>query len=720
MATITPIAAYKEYCSRYFGELRNPFSAATLPVDSADLEASLEIFESILAAGPSPKQLKGLETQFYSAFNSYLGLPRTQIGNLGNALDKLANLVDPFMKQVAFHFLPQKEVTQKNSHRVLLWKTPNYTQVLEVLGVIEVATIYKDQSSFWEKQSATAAILRKGFSARQRGAHESRIHTLQELEAEAYSIIGQYVVICLHLLHDPALSAQINKFTEKARTILLLRERVRTFSLTNTLLSRKEHLLLYRHRNAIDPDLAQKRFLFLNYIAKKGPCFFWMKSDTPAAIEWAWYFMKTSQDEEGRRIAIQYLLTHKEPVPLALVVETLSSYADKVELAQYLRQSKTSRDRVLLLSLSRDKREEVAAEAKCLLTEMFPRIDTTFKALALSRSETKRKLLRLLIKNIADPNHIDRYRTFQNINDLALRVIYIYCLGEVGDASDVSHLRQFADRKRLNRRVSIAFWYALTRIYSRLGLSEDVKHILAKKDGSIFEAAVAALTRKGLGRDLSFLLAQAKFSEQRTRIVCDALTDLVIRTDRKILREFLSSARLHNNTRGAVLALCQVGNSSDCAYILRLVGKAQYKIDLYNHVRIAEALSSICSHRLGVRLKRYLNCPEFWKYIEGGKKRPRSRLPIKETENQALIRRLLAACFLKVASRSEIWLIMKLLGHNYAWIAKKAAERIGEIGNERDLDKLNERLLRKGDLETDESTQILDGLCAIDQRLYLR
>lgn len=287
---LDPEVSFREYCLQHFRELRHTYGGSARVIDPPDLEASLDILESVLAATPSPSQLRGLETQFYSAFQAYLTLPRTALGDLLIAVDRLSSLVEPFLKKIAFHFLSGRAVTKKTTagdRQVPLYRTSNYVDILEGLGIVSVSGLYKDQDSFWRSQPADTAILRKGFTSRQQGTHEARIHTLCEMEEAAYFIIGQYVVICLHLLHDPSVARQVDSLTERTRVLYLLREKVRAFSLTGTLLSQREHVLLYKYRAHVVPEPREKKYLFLNQLAGRGPSGYWLTKDKQLTLEWA-------------------------------------------------------------------------------------------------------------------------------------------------------------------------------------------------------------------------------------------------------------------------------------------------------------------------------------------------------------------------------------------------------------------------------------------------
>lgn len=721
MTHIDPKPAFREYCHTYYQSLRNPFSDVSDPLDPGDLDASIEICDSILSIGPSAEQFRGLENRFYAAFRRYVTEPRTDIGTLANTVDRLANLVEPFLKKIAYHFLPSESVTigpSGGGRNIPLWKTNSYPQILERLGLVTMSDLYRDQPAFWEGQLAGVALLRVGFASRHRGAHESRIQTLEELEATAYAVIGQYLVICLHLLRRHGISSLIQGFVEKARVTYLLRERARSYALTESLLSRREHLLLYRHRRDIAPEDHEKKFLFFSYLAGHGPVFYWLGQDRSGAIGWARSALQTSSDELVKKNAVVYLLRNGERIPLTTVLATLGSYADKTDLAKYLRLCATREDKGELLALATSRKEEVALAATELFASMCKRTDPLVKRLAGSASESRQVIFRATISQLARSTRRKLYRTFSRVSDAALQIAYIHCLGEVGTTQDAKALEAWLRQRLRDERRRAACTYALTRICGRLRRVPQVRALLRSRSRACFVAAVDGLTRQALGRDLDYLLAQANRGVARKRKVCEALLRLATKADLATLRRFFANSPIDNNTRDLVLALCRVGTVRDCLLILRRISTSRSRIDLFNHVRIADALAPIAGKRLRPMLIRALESAEFWKYIEPASRRPRRRLPIRHIDNQALMRRLLAACFIQVASRRDAGRIKELLMHNYDWIAQRAAEKLSELGRETDLDELNEKLLRARDVESSELNSRLKGLCALDRSLY--
>jgi hypothetical protein len=129
-------------------------------------------------------------------------------------------------------------------------------------------------------------------------------------------------------------------------------------------------------------------------------------------------------------------------------------------------------------------------------------------------------------------------------------------------------------------------------------------------------------------------------------------------------------------------------------------------------------MAKICPKKKAVDMKKFINSSEFWSYIVRGVRRPKKRLPIENINNQAYMRRLIAACFIEKATRADIKMILKLLNHNYKWIAFRAAAKLSEIGRTEDLDKLVDLLWELDEEKLRDADPALYGLCLLDERLH--
>jgi len=709
---------FKEYCLQFYRELNHPYSAKKkIQVDISDLETALDIFDEVLSLDCQEKSLSGLRDQFYSAFTSYLTSPRKEIGQLCNSVDKLSALIDPFLKKVALFLMPNKKFETRSGKLVPLWKTPKYVAILEILGIIKERDIERKNLGYWKKNTADLAILRVGFTSRQKGVHESHIHSLAELEKIVYSVIGTYLVVCFRLLKNQLIRELFEKIIEKRRAVYLLRERVRSYPITNTLLSRKEHLLAYNHRVDISPDIEEKRFLFLSYLASRGPCFYWFKGkDKKILMVWARKHFTESNDEMVKKNALRFLIREKAiTVSLQTLLEIFPSYEEKEELTGYIREFAKPNDRNNLLRLCTDKREEVVLASQELLSKMFSKIDEDLKRLATSKSPVKLNLLRLVVRNLVQTEDVRLYRTFVDAEDKAKQIIYIYCLGDVGTEADSELLLGWVTSKKRNKIVKTACWYSISRIANRFQNCDYVCSLVNKRDRLIRIAALEAITRDGIGPNFGLLFSKGfvdRFGLGKL------IFEIATKNDSQIIRSYLCNTKLDYNVRDLVLALCKVGNSKDFEFLFDLFSKYKDEIHFHNHVRVADSMAKICTKKKTADLKRFINSKEFWSYIVRGKPRPKNRLPVENIDNQAFMRRLIAACFVKEATRTDIKLIMKMLNHNYNWIAYKATSKLSEIGTVADLNNLVDVLWNLDEEKLQDSDPTLYGLCLLDERLH--
>jgi len=709
---------FKEYCLQFYRELRHPYlPEKKAPVDIIDLEMALDILDGILNLDCSEKSFSGLPQQFYSAFISYFTLPRNEIGMLCNSVDKLSALIDPFLKKVALFLLPDTKFETDSGKLKPLWKTPSYVAVLEALNIIRAREIENKSQAFWQNMPTDLAILRASFTARQKGVHESRIHSLEELEKTVHSVIGTYIIVCLRLLKNESVWETFKDIIEKRKAAYLFAERVRSFLITGTLFSKKEHLFVYRHRADIVPDIEGKKYLFLNYLAGRGPCFYWIDpKDREIILAWAKKYFAETTDDTVRKNALRFLIKEQAVnVNVKTLLNSLPLYKEKEELAQYIRDFAKPRDRRGLLRLCGDKREEVALASVVLLSRMFSRIDEDLRKLAITQSRTKRTLLRSIVRNLARAEDVDLYRTFVDIHDKPVQIIYIYCLGETGTAEDLKVLATWVSSKRRNAIIRKACWYAISRIANRLRNCRVVWSLVNKKDKLIKTAAAEAITREGIGSYYELLFSKGLVHRLGLgRLIYETATE----NDRETLRSYLCDIKLDYEARELVLALCKVGRSEDLEFLLDLFGKYKEVIHFQNHVRVVTCAAKMCTRSKALEMKGFINSREFWSYVNQGERRPRNRLPIENTDNQAFIRRLIAACFIEKTTRADIKLILRLLDHNFKWIAHRAAAKLSEIGETEDLNELTDYLWGLEEEKLQDADPAIYGLCLLDERLH--
>ncbi len=242
-----------------------------------------------------------------------------------------------------------------------------------------------------------------------------------------------------------------------------------------------------------------------------------------------------------------------------------------------------------------------------------------------------------------------------------------------------------------------------------------VRSLINKRDRISGIGAVQALMREGIGPHFQTLFS-TQFINKLKR--ADIILRIATPRDKEFIRNYLKTAKLDYDVRDLVLTLCNIGDSNDFEFLFDLFSKYLGKIEFQNHVRVADGMARICSKKQAQNLKRFIESPEFWSYILPGNNRSKRPLPVKDIENQAFMRRVIAACFIEKADKKDINLLMRLLHHYYKWIANKAAVRLSKIGSIRDIENLNQSLWQLEEEKLKYSDSAVYALCLLDKRLY--
>ncbi len=701
---------FKEFCKRFYLILKNPFNEEKKEEINEDkLEFALELLEYILERKVDEERLQDLDIRFNSAFTNYLNMPRNQVGAFCNSIERLASLLDPFLKKLVFVLYPDRTF-QSGDNTVLLWHTSDFSNILTELK-ISSANLKRSDTDFWKRQDCKQAILRLAFVTRHKGVHESHSYDLQRLENIAYSVIGTYLITCLKVTEDKTTQQKFLRNIEQRRFAGLLKGKTEAYDTTGSLLSETEHLNIYRYKEDIDCGFEEVHFLFINYLAEKGPVFYWLRNyDKKIVKKWAEDNLSV-HDETIRMNAMRYLIKENKFFILKQILENFKYYELKVELGKYIKQFSKSEDVDLLIMLYKSKAEEVSdasAEALCRIINSDK--DPILRNLVFSGSVRLRYLFEMLICRAAKKTKINYYRNFENIDDKVSQAIAIYSLGETGNNQDIQLIKDWLKKRRRNGKIRYACWYAITRIVSRSKENILALKFLRSRESIIKFAALNAITRKSLGSyydNLFYIRGIPK------GLLCNTLLRISVKKDIPFLKKYLPKENLDNFTRQIVLAISKYGRRREFNYLLDLFLNYPKKIEFWNHVKIASNIGSLCDRKSLSRLKKIINSSEFWEYF--GERRPEDAIPAKNFENLPLIRRIVACAFCKIASRKEKKILKKILWHNYNWISYLAAIALARNSNKNDLDELVNKVLLCD--RTRDLGNAIRAICLIDEKL---
>jgi HEAT repeat protein len=701
---------FLEFCKRFYLTLNHPFAEEKKQeIKGEKLEFALELLEYILENKIDEERLQDLDVRFNSAFSNYLNMPRNEVGAFCNSIERLAGLLDPFLKKLVFLLYPDRKL-QSGNKAIPLWHTSDFSNILAELNIATV-NLKRSDKEFWKEQDSEQAILRIAFVTRHKGVHESHSYDLQSLEKTAYSVIGTYIITCLRVSGDEVVRQKFLGNIEQRRFERLLKGKAEAYDTTGSLLSEIEHLNIYRYRRNIKCGFEEIRFLFINYLAEKGPVYYWLRNQDKNLIKQLAESCLNVHDETIRRNAIRYLVRENRLFELKDILEDFKDYELKVELGEHIKQFSKRGDMDILLPLYKSKAEEVsdaAAEALCKIIDNDK--DPTLHRLVFSGSIQLRFLFEMLICHAAKKTRVNYYRKFENLNDKESQALAIYSLGETGDEKDIRLIKEWLRKRRRNGKIRYACWYAIARIASRMKDRILVLKLLKSRKGIVQISAINAVTREGLG---SYFYKIFSIRGTLKGLLCGALLRISTRKDIPVLKRYLRKLDLDNFTRKVVLAISKWGEQKEFNYLLDLFLSCPKKIEFWNHVKIATDVGMLCGRKSLSKLKMIINSSEFWEYF--GSNRPSDAIPAKNFENLPLIKRVVAYAFCKIASDKEKAILKKMLWHNYNWISYLASDALARVSNEDDLDELINEVLSHS--KSQDSTNAVIAISLIDEKL---
>lgn len=128
----------RDFYVQFYVTLENPFNQhISRTIKAEELDLALDFLEEILESKISEERLQEVEPRFNAAFENYINLPRTQTGALCNSIEKLASLLDPFLKKLSFKFYPEKKI-KKGNKLIPLWKVSDFADILNELKIVKI------------------------------------------------------------------------------------------------------------------------------------------------------------------------------------------------------------------------------------------------------------------------------------------------------------------------------------------------------------------------------------------------------------------------------------------------------------------------------------------------------------------------------------------------------------------------------------------------------
>lgn len=487
------------------------------------------------------------------------------------------------------------------------------------------------------------------------------------------------------------------------------------YARTGEILSYKEHLGAYAHRQRMVLTPQEVELLFASSLAGKGPVRYFLRS-LPSDLPLSWAKQHISSPKEigleqdrTRINACRFLLSSGVHVPLSQLVTIFSDYKLQSELATYIRQYSTKDDLDLLNRLRVKKAEQTRTAAIEQLERFIEPAEASVERLLRSRRPQDTLLLcHILITKIKEPSVSNRRHELDKRN-AGLRILAICGLGAHGDESDAGRLIGRLESVKLSGKEREVSGYALAhwaQTNGRWDLIDKLLHL----DDPVCRGALGATRARG-DIELDMLLRQYSRLPFETSA---AVLRTVSPSDRPGLEQFVSTNRWEPQMRDMIIALLKIGGGNSARWLLDQIGRKEYEVLFWNTPILVAALKDAIDIGAKHWLYELTDSEEFWHYT--GNERTSPPLPVAVVENLYLFKRLAGVALARLCDQSDWPLLKKLIFHDYWIIQVAAAEQVAKFAEVAHLNELvEEARKRAGDRP---NIGVVDTLTLLDTKLF--
>ena len=150
----------------------------------------------------------------------------------------------------------------------------------------------------------------------------------------------------------------------------------------------------------------------------------------------------------------------------------------------------------------------------------------------------------------------------------------------------------------------------------------------------------------------------------------------------------------------------------DFLFLFELFLNCDKRIEFWNPFSVVKRVSALATRRHLPLLEGIIATKEFWHYYRDGE-RPEPQIQVRDFDNVYFIKRLAGVALGKIAPRSKMRTVFKMLQHEY-WVIRNAAlEAISKHGNQNDLDPL----LEIASAAPAQPQGLIQAICKIDEKI---
>lgn len=703
--------SYERFCSAYLATVPHPFGGGSrIRFSSSELQQAVACVRLVIVSPVSEARLADLRERFDNAFQDYLQTPRDQQGALINSVERLAQLVEPYLKKLILMFYPNKNVRSGNGVKPL-WHYRT-DKILTELKLVR-GNLKNNHDAYWRSRPAEEAVWRIASVSRHKGTHEAHNITLPDIEKIAISVSTSLLLAARHALNDPQSGAQMHgELQEALRFRELIAVRTKTFPVTHDLPTVIEMLRLYRSRQHISADDSQAQLLFRAYCAGQGPAFAFLQGRTPRQlIRWA-YDISSDSDKSSARGAAAFLLAAGSYIPLRRIQELFTDYRHRLRLAEYIPRVANRRDfDILWQIILRHKSPRVRSAATSAFSKLVLKTDNQWLSrISRSTSPNIRPLWLMTTAKLARETNIKRNRRNLYSRSPYIRQIAALGIGITGDKTDIGKLRKVSKSKRDKRTKTCAIM-GLAMLAARTKDYTLIHRLLLKEPVWVAKAAAEGI---GLLKNPEYTKDLAAAFKRAPSEVAGALELGSSPRLRTSIRRLIQNSKCDAVGRLLVLALCHCAGRGDFVFLLHHL--AQYnEIIHWDAYEIMQEVAVMAkkSKAAGVLIRQWLRSSEFWEYFPEGEK-PKDYLPVKRHENLVITKGIIGLAFGELAGRSDRTKILHMLRHGYWAVNRGGANALIRLADINDIQRLVNQAISNGGKHEGE----LNAIVGLDLSTY--
>ena len=481
----------------------------------------------------------------------------------------------------------------------------------------------------------------------------------------------------------------------------LLTSKAANYGTTHSLLSVEELLLMFKHNQRILLSDEEVGLTIASWVEGKGPGLsLLLTAPSTRLVELIRSQEPKGGSEKEGKAMLNLLRSKVTTMPLEERdwVE-FRSYQLGMEVAEMITASPLACPDRILLWAARNRRLVVAEAAFQAITKKIAAGQTAWiEALGKSSSKSYRSAYERLAIDRALPLCPDDPAVARSIREFAL-------LQRIAQAANPEAARALMRELKAVKPSARVLLFASGIAGNRIGgIPATVKrlgHLGAEKTVSLLNSISSPVTepemqsllngyrswnQKEAGLTESSDKRVARVYEEKS--VAFAKTILRVSSEQNLaaLRTTFGEITLTSSAQYLAIALVRHGDAGDVIRLIERIGGAEHRIPYWFQIEVGRAVGRrMRSLRSSVPLEflRIYENNEFWRDPRATNLvNRRSKLPLKNIYNRALYVRIVANALIGSSGNSELNLLQALAQHEYRLVARAAAVRLAQFGNE--------------------------------------